>query len=151
MRTLRHSLILIVGTLILSITFAGEGIEETREISFIVRVCEGDDFVRLLGDEATERWDDCERPLVGVPVALVSGESKAGPIETRDDGTIEVGPIQSGASEEIRLVVGCTKHVCLTLRLDPRSVSDGQNRFLYHTISHEMLKKMQQDSDGNDS
>jgi hypothetical protein len=128
-----------------------EQTDELREVSFLVRVCDGDDFLRLLGDEASERWDDCERPLGGIPVFLSAGEEKAGPTETDSNGTVKVGPIEAESTTEIRLGIGCTKHVCLTLRLDPRAVSAGENRFLYHTITQEKMKDRRKDEDGGDS
>jgi protein tyrosine phosphatase (PTP) superfamily phosphohydrolase (DUF442 family) len=146
----RHILPLVVAAIVLAGPLTAECAEDNREVSFVVRVCEGEDFLRLLGNEAVDRWDDCDRPLAGIPVVLGSGESKSGPIETGPDGIAAIGPILADRNAEIRLAVGCTQHVCLTLRLHPRGVSDGMNHFLYHTIKLEKVKEQAKSDEGGD-
>lgn len=119
---------------------------EEREVSFRVRVCAGDDIKRLLNGEAREQWDDCEKPLVAVPVTLRGGDAKDGPRPTDKDGVATVGPIRVHRDQQIIVTAGCTTHVCLTLKLDPLGFRDGLNYFLYHTITHEELKEKTRDA-----
>lgn len=118
---------------------------EERDVSFRVRVCAGDGIKRLLNDEAQAEWDDCEKPLGEVPIILRGGDAKDGPSQTDKDGVATVGPIRVKRDQQVIVTVGCTTHVCLTLKLDPLGVRDGLNYFLYHTITHEELKEKTKD------
>ena len=104
-----------------------------RDVSFRVRVCEGDEVKRLLGSEARESWNDCTRPLAETSVVLRAGESKAGPNVTDKDGVASVGPIRVNRDQRITLVVGCKEHLSLKLELDPLGIGAGENYFLYRT------------------
>jgi hypothetical protein len=108
--------------------------ESEREVSFVVRVCEGDEIRKLLGQEAEASWDDCDRPLAGVPVTIRSGNAKDGPWETGKDGVVMVGPIRIPPQQRLELRVCRNEYACLTLKLDAAGLQDGQNHFLYHTV-----------------
>ena len=112
---------------------------DERDVSFRVRVCEGDEVKRLLGSEAKESWNDCARPLAETSVVLRAGEAKAGPSATGTDGVTSVGPIRVKRDQKITLVVGCKEHLSLRLELDPLGVEAGVNYFLYRTKRLELL------------
>ena len=124
---------------------AGQDTTE-RDVSFRVRVCEGDDFKKLLGSEAEAAWENCERPLVDVPVVIRAAVTKDGPRQTDKDGIATVGPIRVKRDEAVTLHVGCTKHVCLTLHMDALGIEDGVNLFLYQTVPVEKVKEQPKDA-----
>jgi hypothetical protein len=133
--------IIVLSTVILGATPKDTGPQaDERDVSFRVRVCEGDEVKRLLGSEATEAWNDCTQPLADTSVVLRAGEAQAGPSATGKDGVASVGPIRVKRDQRITLVVGSKEHLSLKLDLDPIAVGAGVNYFLYRTKRLEQLK-----------
>lgn len=103
-----------------------------KEIAVVIRLCEGEDPPLLMGDEALEKWDDCDVPLAEVPVKLFAGEEVVGPVETDEHGVAQLEPVTVPDDADLRLVVASTTHACLTLELPARALSAGENRILRH-------------------
>jgi hypothetical protein len=139
--------IMVLSTVSLGATPEGTGQKaEERDVSFRVRVCEGDEIKRVLGSEARESWNDCTRPLAGTSVVLRAGEAMAGPNDTDKDGVASVGPIRVKRNQQISLVVGSKEYMSLKLELDPLAVESGVNYFLYRTKRLEQPKDTQEGS-----
>lgn len=106
-------------------------------VRYVVRVCEGEKFELVADDEFETREKECVKPLRGVPLELVGETSRSGEVSTDGSGLATLGPIGVRRDEAFRLVMACTTHNCMTLRLGgvgAGDVREGDNMLLVFTV-----------------
>ena len=136
MRVSGYFSILVASALAIN-TLAAPPFLDKVSVRFIVRVCEGGKFEPVMGDEVEAREKECAKPLQGVPLRLSTDQAKTSPVDTDGNGLAIVGPIEIGRDDALRVLMGCTTHQCMTLRLKgvrSGQVREGDNRLLVFTV-----------------